>query len=165
MKKPIILLSVALLTACGFSPMYGQNAATNNVSVKSNLGQIDIAIIPNREGQYLRNLLIDRFYNNGYPTTPQYNLLLSPIKENIIDFDVTLDDEATRRQVRLNTILTLTDTTSNTVILTREVSSITSYNVLESEYSTVVTEQSAREAGLGDIARQVEQQVVLYLNR
>lgn len=160
-----LLLSVLILSACGFSPMYGKNASMNDLSIKANLDQISIDVIPNHEGQFLRNLLIDRFYINGYPTSPKYNLSVATLAEKIKNFDVTVNDEATRRQLEISTIMRLIDARTNAVIMTRPLYSITSYNVLESEYSTVVTEQSAREAALGDLARQIEQQIVLYLNR
>ena len=164
--KILFLSAFLLLSACGFSPIYGENAPRNDISAKSTLDQIEIAIIPNREGQYLRNLLIDRFYSNGYPATPRYRLNISPIRERVIDFDITIDDEATRRQLQIDTGMKLIDTAQNNkTILSRPLSAITSHNVLESEYSTIVTEQSAREAALKDIARQVELQIILFLNR
>lgn len=163
--KYMALLTVLLLTACGFSPMYGKSAATNNASIKSNLDLVEIAVIPDREGQFLRNELIDRFYINGYPSTPRYNLAIGKVRERVSNFDITINNEATRRQVLLSTKMALKDTQTNEVILSRSLNAVTSYNVLESEFSTVVTEQSAREAALNDLARQIEQQVVLYLNR
>ena len=163
--KILSATALLLLTACGFSPMYGNNASTNNASIKSNLDQITIAIIPNREGQFLRNLLIDRFYNNGYPATPLYDLKVSTIRENVVDFDITIDSDATRRQLTLTTKMALIDAQSKQSVLTRDISAITSYNVLESEYSTIVTEQSAREAALNEIARQIELQIALHLKR
>lgn len=163
--KYMALLTVLLLTACGFSPMYGNSAATNNASIKSNLDLVEIAVIPDREGQFLRNELIDRFYINGYPSTPRYNLSIDKVRERVSNFDITINNEATRRQVLLSTKMALKDTQTNEVILSRSLNAVTSYNVLESEFSTVVTEQSAREAALNDLARQIEQQVVLYLNR
>ena len=53
------LIGLSTLTACGFTPIYGKSA--NSESVRSTLAQIDIALIPDRDGQMLRNLLMDRF--------------------------------------------------------------------------------------------------------
>lgn len=161
----LLIICLFFISACGFSPLYGKNSAANNTTIKSNLSAISIAIIPNREGQFLRNALIDNFYIDGYPSNPQYNLSFSPILERISDFDITINSEATRRQLRLTTNMVFSDAGTNNVLLKRSLSAITSYNVLESEYSTVVTEQSAREAALNDLARQIEQQLSLYLNR
>lgn len=159
--KFILILPFLLLSACGFSPMYGEKSG----SVKSGLDQVEILIIPDREGQYLRNALMDRFYHSGVPTNPAYKLNIKKINETIADFDITIESEATRRQLKLTTDMVLTDNKSGKTILTRQLEAITSHNVLESEFSTLVTEQSAREAALNDLARQIERQLALYFTR
>ncbi len=160
-----MMLSNVVLTACGFTSLYGANSISQGQAIKNNLNDIAIDIIPDREGQFLRNALIDRFYYSGYPNTPIYQLSLTPIKENVADFDVTINSEATRRQLRLTTKMQFLDAATTDVLLTRTLNAVTSYNVLESEYSTIVTEQSARESALNDLARQIEQQISLYLKR
>lgn len=153
------------LISCGFQPMYGNQNVTNHNSPRAALDTIDIDVIPNREGQFLRNALIDRFYTSGYPSNAQYDLDVSGVEQRAINFDITIEDEATRRQLQLTTKFDLKDKKTGETLLTRSVKAITSYNVLESEYSTIVTEQSAREAALNDLARKIERDIVLYLNR
>ena len=165
MKILITIASILLLSACGFSPMYGANSSKNNTAIKTELTDIEIALIPDREGQYLRNALIDRFYIHGSPATPKFRLVVKEVDENVSNFDVTIDSEVTRRQLKLSTSMSLIDLDSGSVVLTRSLQSITSYNVLESEFSTIVTEQSARDAALDDIARQIERSVVLYFKK
>ena len=164
------IFAVLILGACGFSPMYGTNSINNEntaqtTRVQSALNDISVAIIPNREGQYLRNALIDRFYFNGTPTSARYNLVVDPIRERTYNFDITRDSEATRRQLELNTTMKLTDRTSGEVVLERALNSIASYNVLSSEFSTLVTEQNARDDALSDFARQIEREIALYFKR
>ncbi|MEM6810883.1 MAG: LPS assembly lipoprotein LptE [Pseudomonadota bacterium] len=158
------VLAVFALASCGFQPQYGQNSGPSPI-IAQKLDSIEIGIIPDREGQFLRNALIDRFYETGYPSTPRYLLQIRPIQEQIFDFDVTLEDAATRRQLRLMINMVLVDRASNEEILNRSLTANTSYNVLESEFTNIVTEQSARESALNDLARQIESQIVLYLNR
>ena len=160
MIRYVSLMAVLILSACGFSPMYGEN---QNASVKSQFDQIDIAIIPDRSGQYLRNALIDRLYNNGYPTAPRYQLTVAPIREKISDFDITAESEATRQQIKLITSMRLIDQQTGESVLTRALTAVTSNNILESEFSTLITEQSARDAALNNLARQIERQLALYL--
>ncbi len=164
------LLSLLLLSACGFSPVYGDKSTSQTVESSSlkpqfQFNHIKIAIIPNREGQFLRNALIDRFYSQGTPQNPTYELRMSTISERIYDFDITQESEATRRQLRLSTTLTLIDTATKKTILSRPLSAIASNNVLESEFSTLVTEQYARENALNDLARQAERQISLYFTK
>ena len=156
----LTLLSLFFLSACGFTPLYGESP--QNTGTATGLNQVEISIIPDREGQFLRNALMDRFYKNGIPSNALYELKVEPITEKVSDFDITIESEATRRQLKLNSTMTLIDKKTNETVLSRPLVAITSHNVLESEFSTIVTEQSAREAALNDLARQVERQLTLY---
>lgn len=162
MMKLLPLLLVLFITACGFSPMYGKHSSAQNSDVRSALNQISIDVIPDREGQYLRNALMDRFYAGGIPSNPAFRLQIDKIQESVADFDITIESEATRRQLHLSTKMRLIDSQTQKILLERSLSAITSHNVLESEFSTIVTEQSAREAALNDLSRQTERQLALY---
>ena len=78
---------------------------------------------------------------------------------------LTVESEATRRQLKLTGSMSLIDKKTGEAVLTRPLLAITSHNVLESEFSTLVTEQSAREAALNDLARQIERQLALYFTQ
>jgi LPS-assembly lipoprotein len=165
---PVMLIIVA---ACGFQPMYGKNGFNNAggdaaiTGAPTALSQVAIDLIPDRSGQFLRNALIDRLHLQGTPANPAYTLRMSEVAESIIDLDITVTSEATRRQIRLITVMALINNQTGAAVLTRDLQAQTSYNVLDSEYSTLVTERSAREAALNDLARQIEQQLVLYFRR
>jgi len=168
--KFFALFSLLLLSACGFSPIYGdqstnQTQESSSLKPQSQFNHVAIAIIPNREGQYLRNALIDRFYTQGTPSNPAYELRVRSIREQVYDFDITIASEATRRQLRLSTTLTLIDTATKETVLSRSITAIVSNNVLESEFSTLVTEQYARENALNDLARQIERQLSLHFTK
>ncbi len=162
-----IYLSVCVLvSACGFEPIYGvQNSNPNQASVNHVLSHVEIANIPDREGQYIRNALIDRFYSNGRPVEVSYLLNVSPIKESIVDLDLTKSSDATRAQLHLTTQISLIDQDSGKAVLTRNLSAVSSYNVLTSEFANRVSEQNTRENTLNDLARQIELQIGLYLRR
>lgn len=166
LRGTVLLLSTVtcLLTpACGFSPMHGTAFNGQSTAIQSNLSNVNISNIPDREGQYLRNLLIDRFYRDGRPVAANYQLNITRIKESLIDLDITKTADSTRGQLRLTTAITLIDKQSGEEILNRDLHAITSYNILSSEFSTRISEQSARENALGDLARQIEMQVSLAL--
>lgn len=156
-----VMLSLA---SCGFQPMYGDKAAQIDAPVAAALSQVEISIIPNHEGQSLRNQLIDRFYTQGYPDNPAYRLDIPLIQEIRTDMDITKSSESTRAQLRLKTTMSLTDRKTGQVVLTRDLFALASFNVLESEFATRVTEDKARENAITDLARQVELNLTLYLN-
>ena len=164
----VLLCGSALsLGACGFEPMYAtdSNSGAKSGDIQSDLAQVDIGNIPDREGQFLRNALIDRFYRDGRPVQPQYRLMVQPIRESKTDLDITKSSDATRGQLKLSTSMVLVDVSSGEAVLKRNVTSIGSYNILGSEFANRVTEQNTRENALNDLARQIELQVGLYLKR
>jgi LPS-assembly lipoprotein len=154
-----------LLTSCGFQPMYGTAGTQSQITAEQGLDQVDIALIPDAEGVYLRNALIDRFYQNGYPAQPRFRLTVDKIVQSESDFDVTIESEATRRQLTLFATVQLTDVTKTEPLFKRELRTVTSYDVIGSQFTTRVAEEDARKAALSDLARQIETQVSLFLSR
>ncbi len=154
-----LLLVLMTLSACGFGPMYGAKK-----QIAPALSNVAIGLIPDYEGQYLRNALIDRFYRGGYPSAPSYTLDIDRIDERLSDLDITKSSDATRAQLRLKTTMKLRDVTG-AVVLERDLMSITSYNILQSQFTTRVSENNARQNALDDLARQVENNLALFLAR
>lgn len=163
-----MILSIMALASCGFEPMYGKGLSGNNTAraeIQNELAQIEISNIPDAEGVYLRNALIDRFYQERRPDAPLYHLSVSPLQEQIIDLDITKTSDATRGQLRVSTTMTLSDKQTGEVLLTRNLKSVTSYNILTSEFATRVSEDNTRRNALDDLARQIEQQIGLLFRR
>ncbi len=165
MKTLFSILLALTLCACGFTPMYGSGTGGDGLSATQGFDQVDIGLIPDQDGVYLRNLLLDNFYRNGYPSSPRYRLDVSTVQEKISNLDITVDSESTRRQITMSTAMNLVDTQTGQIVLTRAMTAMTSYNVLGSQFTTRVSEADAREAALTDIARQIEAQVALYFKR
>ena len=161
-----ILISLSLLTAaCGFSPVYGTLGSDNAYGSEEILNYVRISNIPDREGQMLRNDLIDRFYKSSRPTNPRYRLKVQPIKETLSELDITISSDSTRGQLRMDTKMTLSDYETREVLLERNIHALSSYNILGSEFATRVSEQNTRENVLNDLARQIENHTVLYFKR
>ncbi len=153
-----------LVSGCGFTPMYGGNNPSGH-KAEAALSNIAIDNIPDHTGQYLRNRLIDRINAAVTPSSPRYRLSLTPVQENRTELDITKTADTTRAQLRLSSGLALRDTASGEILLTRTLSATTSYNILSSQFTTRVSEDNARRNALDDLARQAEQQIVLYFRR
>ena len=66
-----------LLPGCGFRPLYGSYDSSSGSESRS-LAMIDVALIPNRSGQLLRQSLQQRLYGSGDDApAKQYQLLVS----------------------------------------------------------------------------------------
>ncbi len=161
-RLSVLFAALFILSACGFTPQY---AGGKNGGAAAELSSVEIALIPDANGVYLRNILIDQFYQDGYPKSPNHALFVTAISESIGDLDITVESDTTRKQVRLQTTMILVDKSNGKTVLTRNLRALTSYNVLDSQFTTRVSEQDAKEAALADLARQIEAQVMTALRR
>ena len=151
--------ALLILTACGFQPMYGENRANTQFN------DIKIPPIADRSGQNLRNELIDRLHNGDRSNSGRYSLKVSPFTETREDFDIRDTSDATRTQLRLRTNMRLIDGQNNKVVLNRSLEAFGSYNILDSQFTTRVSRENARDNAIIDIARQIERQLALYFNQ
>lgn len=88
-------LAVTALTGCGesgFRPLYG-SSAVGGANVDAKLAGVDIAPIPGRLGQRIRNELIFNSTGGGAASTPVYRLEIA-VKENVISTLVKTDGDA-----------------------------------------------------------------------
>ncbi len=69
------LACLASLTACGFTPLYGDNSSDANV--EQQMDEVSVGIIPDRPGQLLRQALQDQLQVAGAPTRQLYQLSVS----------------------------------------------------------------------------------------
>jgi LPS-assembly lipoprotein len=151
-----------LLTACGFKPLYQYNL---DAAATKNFNSVWIDHVGGSSGYLLRNELIDRFYSQGMPQTARYLLRLD-LREDFRNLDIAKDDTATRAQLVQRVRYTLIDRMANNKIIDQAtLRSASSYNLLPSVYTTVVTEADARENALTNLAEQIETRVAYGLNR
>ena len=91
----ICALTATSLAGCGesgFRPLYG-SLAVGGANVEAKLAGVDIAPIPGRLGQRIRNELIFNSTGGGAASTPVYRLEIA-VKENVISTLVKTDGDA-----------------------------------------------------------------------
>lgn len=165
MRNFLILAALLLISACGFSPVYGTLGHDQDFGTEDLLALVAIDNIPDREGQFLRNALIDRFYRYERPSNPQYRLEVIDLTENLRDLDITETSDSTRAQLRIQAKIELRDAITGESLMQRTLHSASSYNKLGSEFATRASEQSTRENVLNALAQRIETQISLYLKR
>ncbi len=149
-----------LLPGCGFQPVYGRRP---NNGMADQLSRVKIASIPERTGQHLRNLLIDRFYRDGRPVEPDYTLNIG-LSATDTRLGIQRDDTATRSQLTLNANYSLVDPTG-AVVYTDSSRSFIGYSILGNQYATLVNEQDAYERGINQLAEDITTRIGLFLAR
>lgn len=156
----VLLCLTAALPACGFAPLYGQKTqdalARNDVEVDN---------IPDRDGQYLRNYLIDRLYSSGRPGASAYLLKFGPIATTTTNLGIQRDATETRAELDLSVTMELVDKKTGQTVLKRDIKNSGGYNLLDNQLSALTSRQNTTESILRALGDQVVTELTLYFNR
>lgn len=158
------MLAAALLlpAACGFEPMYARPAAETARSVAAYQADIEIANIPDRDGQYLRNALIDRLNLGGRPASARYVLEVDPLQKTQTNQAVRKDATYTRALMEISTTLRLRDRQSGETVLTRPQRALGSYNLLDNQFATISSRDSLNNHLLDELADSIQTALALH---
>jgi LPS-assembly lipoprotein len=158
------LVFVGMLSACGFEPLYGPQSS-QRPEVCEQLAQIKVARIPDREGQILRNHLIDILSPNGQPVFPAACLNVQLIKTKV-DVNVRKDGTAMRYKITLVANISLCDPETNQMFYTDRATVVNAYyiggNTAVAAYSTVISERDAVKKALKLLAENIQLLLASY---
>ncbi len=169
----IIAMSALQLGACGFEPVYGRGSPVRHAE----LSAIDIARIEGRAspgaisdgnsglgraGYELRNRLITMLGTEGVPARYRLGVML---EESQGEFGIQADDRVTRYQLALSASFTLVDIATEATLYAGNTRSVGSYNVVSSEFATVVSEADARRRAALDLADNIRELLIAYFSR
>lgn len=153
------LLAIFALVGCGFTPLHTTQTNTNGA-----LNQVWINTLPDSDGLMLRNALIDRFYTNGMPQQTPYILQIS-LTQLQRDLVIDKDSTTTRAQLVYRADYQLIDRATRESLDAGSMRAIGSYNILSSQYTTLVTQTKAREQALQDLADKLTMRMQVFLNQ
>lgn len=157
-NKAAVLGICLLLPACGFQPMYGTHAGGQSLAALHQ--NIRIENIPDRDGQFLRNMLLDRLNDDARPADARYVLEVAPIKKETINQLVTKDATYTRALLKMSTTVRLIDTVYGKAVLERKFLSSGSYNLLDNQFATIVSRDSMTD----NLLRELSDNMVTAIN-
>jgi LPS-assembly lipoprotein len=163
-KLLIAAAALLALAACGFEPMYGTDSAESR-TVSTALPDIEVASISDRDGQYLRNLLMDRLYQHGRPGEAPYILKFGTLSKNIVDLGIQKDATATRAQIQITAHMDLIDKNTGKAVLQRDLKTVGAYNLLDDQLATLVSQQNITESILQEMRDDAVTQLSLYFRR
>jgi LPS-assembly lipoprotein len=153
-------LLLLMLAGCGFRPLYGTHASDPYVGPE--LGSIYIAPLPDRDGQLVRNALLDAIDTKGEPSHPRYRLEIT-LTINEAQVALSKDETATRAQVSYAVAFTLFE---GAVRLTKgSFSRVFAYDYLNQQYSNISAREDIRRRAAQEIATEIRNRMATYFIR
>lgn len=159
------LLTAPLLMACGdggFRPLYGsQSLGGSNVSEK--LAQVDIAPIPGRVGQRIRNELIFETTGGGNAQQAVYRLEVA-IRETVAQTLIKPTGESGGGIYNLDANFRLIRISDKKVVLTGSSYGRASYERFTSIYSNVRAREDAENRAAKTVGNELQTRLAAYLS-
>ncbi|MDJ0950053.1 MAG: LPS assembly lipoprotein LptE [Alphaproteobacteria bacterium] len=155
-----VALTVGLmLTACGYRPLY----APQDPAAAPDMSTVKVRLIEDRSGQALRNLLLDRMNPNGEPANPEYELEVE-LTEDRRNLGLRKDETATRADLTVQANYELRKVGQADIVLVGRSRSVSSFNIVQSQFATLAAETDARKRALRELSDQIVLRVALHLN-
>jgi len=145
-----------IFTSCGYEPIYSKNANTNK-----ELLSISVQNIKNRPGQILRNTLLNQLNPERERVITKYRLIVE-ISESKTSLAYRRDKSATRTDLKITANYLLKDIKNGEILLKQEAKSISSFDVVESVYATLIAEKDVREKNLKVISNDIYTNLVIF---
>ena len=163
---PILAVAAALtlLGGCGFHPLYGRDSASHQPAIAAEFASIQIAVLPDKLGQKMRNLLIDSLHISGASAEPQYTLTMT-VKEAVINLGLQENSTSTRGQVRITVEYFLSDKLTGKTLLKETLRTSAGYNILINQFSSLLSQDDAENQGLQQISDQMTEHMALYFRK
>jgi LPS-assembly lipoprotein len=150
-----VFAAAPLLAACGFEPLHAQRGAV------AALPPIRVEPIPERQGQILRNYLLDRLAPRGETGAQSYALSIKLFEPRQV-LALRRDDVISRMSYSAIASYDLIDAAGKRVTAGSS-SFSTDYEITNSEYATLTALQNARERVLELVADDIRNQIAVQL--
>ena len=162
-KTTVLAIFLLAVTACGFKPLYGTDKAGLS-DPQAELATVRVSDIPDRLGQLVRNQLVDYLSPTGHASQKRYDLKVS-LSLSSEGIALARDQSATRYNVQLIAHFKLTDLTNHKKVFEGQARSIAVYNVITSEYATLIARQDADRRAASDVADELRTRLSVFFSR
>lgn len=159
----LLAAAAAGLGGCGFRPVYAP-VGHSAVGAQGELGQIQVALIPERSGQLLRQALQQRI-DRGEGLRKRYELSVgySVLAEQL---DIQADTSFTRQRLRGVGNYTLRALDTGAVVTTGVVRSLDGFDILNQQYFAAdVANETAQRRLAENVASQITLEIAGFLDR
>ncbi len=161
-----VALLVALVGGCadgsGFRPLYGSTGS--GAGVQQSLAAVEIATIPSRVGQRIRNSLIFENTGGGDAAPRAYQLQIG-IKESLNSSLVKSSGEALSQVYNLEAIFTLVRMSDKKVLVKGNSYARAEFERFQQIYSNVRAKEDAENRAAQQIADDIRTRIAIALSR
>ena len=160
----LLFAAAPLLSACGnsgFHPLYG--TTPNGVGLQERLAQLDVAPIPGRVGQRIRNDLIFQASGGGELAPPAYRLEVT-INESVLTTLVKIDGDSLGQIYQVQANFKLISIKDKKVVLIGTSHGRAGFERFQSIYSNVRARDDAENRAARTVADDLKTRVAIYLS-
>ncbi|MDG2531639.1 LPS assembly lipoprotein LptE [Caulobacter endophyticus] len=149
------LLSTLALSACGFTPLYGQQGVTGG------LGAIEVVAADGRAGYLLREQLEDALARN--PNVLASHRLTYKVEEKRYARGVRVDNVANRYELNMKVEWKLTDVTTGSEVRKGTTMAVVTYDSADQPYAAISAQQDGQERAAAEVARKIQLELASWL--
>mgnify|MGYP003312944981 CR=1 FL=1 len=129
------------------------------------MASIEVGIIKDRQGQQLRNFLLDRINPGGTPPSPNYTLtvVLTSEKEHLAFRKSQISTRATLNFVAVFNLKGKNQYLGKTFSGTSKIT--VSYNILSSHFATLTAEENVRTRAIRELSNDISNRIAAFVGR
>ena len=155
-----VLICLAALGGCGFTPLYGEHGVAATPDVAEALSTVSIRSLPNREGVKLRQVLREELQPKGL-AKPTFDLDVN-LSTRIEELGIRPDATSSRANLVMMATFSLSE--GGQAIYGDRVQSIVSYNILDDQYATVASQADAETRGIKMVGAEIKTRLAVYFH-
>jgi len=148
-----------MIGACGYKPLYGQNAGAP--SAQSHLESINVKPIPDRIGQMMRTALMRGLSPRAKRSAHAYDISIT-LSESVSTLAVEQNAFAARANLALTANYALTRRADYLNLPSGSVKSVSSYNILASDFATKSAKDDSRKRAIQDLSNTLRTRLAIY---
>lgn len=162
--RALLIALVLAVGGCGLRPLYAPPEDLTDEggeSVAVDLSSVSVDPIAERRGQLLRNRLSAMLRQDGEPVPEKYRLAIS-LDETEQSLAIRQTGFATRSNLRITAIYRLIDVANGQPVVAGSVSAISSFDLLDSDFSTLTAIEDARSRVVDRLAADLRNRLAVF---
>lgn len=151
----VVVALTMVLSACGFTPLYGPQSVTKGLSA------IEVVAPSGRAGYLLREKLDDAFGRDV--SVPPSHRLTYTVSENRYPRGVRVDNVANRYELNLTANWSLIDIKTGKPVRTGATTAAVTYDSADQPYASITAQEDSQERAATELARRIQLELATWL--